>query len=123
MQSKASRSWSTATATSCGIFNYVDDVVEALLLAAAEAGANGHVYNLGTRKSSTSAIAQIPSNFDPARISRSCRFLPSAKSSISGYYGNYDKIRPSWVAAQGCPAARTGGGAWPTTAIICKNIW
>ncbi|MCB0320161.1 MAG: GDP-mannose 4,6-dehydratase [Bdellovibrionales bacterium] len=76
-------------------FNYVDDVVQALLLCGASEKANGQVFNLG---------AEDPMSLtDTARtlqaISPNCRFeyipFPPERKviDIGDYYGDYRKIR------------------------------
>ena len=76
-------------------FNYVDDVVEALLLAAAEAGANGHVYNLGNEEVvNLRQLAQMLVELRPGSHFEIVPFPPERKViDIGDYYGNYDKIR------------------------------
>jgi len=76
-------------------FNYVDDVVEALLLAAVDAGANGHVYNLGNEEVvSLRQLAQTLVELRPGSHFEIVPFPPERKAiDIGDYYGNYDKIR------------------------------
>lgn len=75
-------------------FNYVDDTVEALLLAALDARADGQVYNLGSREVvSLGKLAQMLTELQPGARFEIVPFPAERKAiDIGDYYGNYDKI-------------------------------
>ena len=75
-------------------FNYVDDCVEALLLAAARPEAEGRVFNLGSREVvSLNALAEMVSACGrDGRVER-IPFPPERKAiDIGDYYGDYGLI-------------------------------
>ena len=76
-------------------FNYVDDVVEALLLAAADSSANGRVYNLGSEEIvNLKQLAQTLVELRPGAHFEIVPFPPERKAiDIGDYYGNFNKIR------------------------------
>jgi UDP-glucose 4-epimerase len=83
-------------------FNYVDDVIEALLIAALEARADGQVYNLGGAELpiSLNDLAQLLIDTNGAGEYRRVPFPPDRKSiDIGDYYADFSKIRRelSWT--------------------------
>jgi len=76
-------------------FNYVDDVVEALLLVAADSNADGRVYNLGSEEIvNLKQLAQMLVELRPGARFELVPFPPERKAiDIGDYYGNYNKIR------------------------------
>jgi len=75
-------------------FNYVDDVVEALLLAAARDEAIGEIYNLGGGEVvALKALAEMLVSLNGAGRSKMVPFPPEQKAiDIGDYYGSYAKI-------------------------------
>ena len=75
--------------------NYVDDVVEAFLLAGAMESVNGHVYNLGGLEPvSLLHIVETLMELCPQASYRLVPFPPEKKRiDIGDYYGDYTKIR------------------------------
>ena len=75
-------------------FNYVDDVVDALLLAALDARADGQVFNLGSREVvSLKQLAQMLCDLSPESSYEIVPFPPERKIiDIGDYYSNYDKM-------------------------------
>lgn len=75
--------------------NYVDDVVEAFLLAGAEDNVNGQVYNLGGQEPiSLLQIVELLLELCPRAAYRLVPFPPEKKRiDIGDYYGDYSKIR------------------------------
>jgi UDP-glucose 4-epimerase len=75
--------------------NYVDDVVEAFLLAGAMESVNGHVYNLGSLEPvSLLHIVETLMELCPQASYRLVPFPPEKKRiDIGDYYGDYTKIR------------------------------
>jgi UDP-glucose 4-epimerase len=75
-------------------FNYVDDAVEALLLAAVDPRADGQVFNLGSREVvSLKQLAQMLTELHPGASFEIVPFPPERKAiDIGDYYSNYDKI-------------------------------
>jgi UDP-glucose 4-epimerase len=75
--------------------NYVDDVVEALLLAGAKDAVNGQVYNLGGQEPvSLLQIVEMLLELCPEASYRLVPFPPEKKRiDIGDYYGDYSKIR------------------------------
>jgi UDP-glucose 4-epimerase len=76
-------------------FNYVDDVVEALLLCAESEKANGQIFNLGDSKVvSLKRLAQL---FIKVNREGSFKLIPfpsdRKKIDIGDYYGDFRKIR------------------------------
>jgi nucleoside-diphosphate-sugar epimerase len=76
-------------------FNYVDDVVEALLLTAAEDKTIGEIYNLGSDDVVTlKALAEEIINLHGAGHYRLVPFPDEQKAiDIGDYYGNYAKLK------------------------------
>jgi dTDP-glucose 4,6-dehydratase/UDP-glucose 4-epimerase len=75
-------------------FNYVDDAVEALLLAALNPRADGQVFNLGSREVvSLKQLAQMLVELHPGARFEIVPFPPERKAiDIGDYYSDYDKI-------------------------------
>ncbi len=74
--------------------NYVDDVVQALLLAAASEEANGQVFNLGGEPISLLEVAKLLVELSPQASYRLVPFPPEKKRiDIGDYYGDYNKIK------------------------------
>jgi dTDP-glucose 4,6-dehydratase/UDP-glucose 4-epimerase len=75
-------------------FNYVDDAVEAMLLAALDARADGQVFNLGSKEvMSLKQLAEILVELHPGARFEIVPFPPERKAiDIGDYYSNYDKI-------------------------------
>ena len=74
--------------------NYVEDVVQAFLLAAASEEANGQVFNLGGEPVSLLEIAELLTGICPQASYRLVPFPPEKKQiDIGDYYGDYGKIR------------------------------
>ncbi len=75
-------------------FNYVDDCVNALLLAGANDAANGKVYNLGSDEViSLKDLAQMLVNLLPNSQYELIPFPPERKTiDIGDYYSNYNLI-------------------------------
>ncbi len=75
-------------------FNYVDDVVEALLLAALNPRADGQVFNLGSREVvSLKQLAQMLTELHPGAGFEMVSFPPERKAiDIGDYYSDYHKI-------------------------------
>lgn len=77
-------------------FNYVDDVVEALLIAALDARADGQVYNLGSAEPpiSLNDLAQLLIETNAAGEYRRIPFPHDRKAiDIGDYYADCSKIR------------------------------
>ncbi|CAG1003527.1 UDP-glucose 4-epimerase [Methylophilaceae bacterium] len=76
-------------------FNYVDDVVDALLMAALDAKADGQVFNLGSKEVvSLNQLAQMLSELRPESSYEIVPFPPERKViDIGDYYSNYDKFQ------------------------------
>ncbi len=76
-------------------FNYVDDVVAALLLAATSPVADGQVYNLGSHEVvSLKQVAQILAELSPGASYEIVPFPPERKAiDIGDYYSDYARIR------------------------------
>jgi len=76
-------------------FNYVDDVVDALLMAALDAGADGQVFNLGSKEVvSLKHLAQMLCDLSPESSYEIVPFPPERKViDIGDYYSNYDKFQ------------------------------
>jgi UDP-glucose 4-epimerase len=75
-------------------FNYVDDVVESLLLAALNPRADGQVFNLGSREVvSLKRLAQMLVELHPGARFEIVPFPPERKAiDIGDYYSDYSKI-------------------------------
>lgn len=75
-------------------FNYVDDVVDALLLAAAEPRALGQIYNLGSKEIvSLEALAKLIVRLHGGGSYELVPFPPDRKAiDIGDYYGDTTKI-------------------------------
>jgi dTDP-glucose 4,6-dehydratase/UDP-glucose 4-epimerase len=76
-------------------FNYVDDCVEALLLAGASDAANGKVYNLGSKEVvSLKTLAEIMIGLGCGGTYELVPFPPDRKAiDIGDYYGDFSQIR------------------------------
>jgi len=76
-------------------FNYVDDVVEALLLAAVNPAADGQIYNLGGDEPiNLLDLAELLIELNDGGSYRIIPFPPDRKRiDIGDFYGNYTKIR------------------------------
>jgi len=77
-------------------FNYVDDVIDAMLLAAVDERANGQVYNLGSAELPVSLndLAQMLIAINAAGEYRRIPFPPDRKSiDIGDYYADFSKIQ------------------------------
>ena len=77
-------------------FNYVDDVIDAMLVAASDERANGQVYNLGSAELpiSLNDLAQMLVAINAAGEYRRIPFPPDRKSiDIGDYYADFSKIR------------------------------
>jgi UDP-glucose 4-epimerase len=77
-------------------FNYVNDVIEAMLLAALDARADGQVYNLGSAELpiSLNDLAQLVIEINAAGEYRRIPFPPDRKAiDIGDYYADFGKIR------------------------------
>jgi UDP-glucose 4-epimerase len=75
-------------------FNYVDDVVDAMLIAALDPKAGGQVYNLGgPERISLIDLARMMVELHGAGEARLVPFPPERKAiDIGDYYGKFDKI-------------------------------
>lgn len=75
-------------------FNYVDDVVDALLLSALDEKANGHVFNLGNREVvSLSQLAKMLCGLQTGATYEVVPFPPERKAiDIGDYYSDYAKV-------------------------------
>ena len=75
-------------------FNYVDDAVEALLLAALNPCADGQVYNLGSREVvNLNHVAQMLAGLHPGASFEIVPFPPERKAiDIGDYYSDYHKM-------------------------------
>ena len=76
-------------------FNYIDDVVDAMLLAALHPQARGEIFNLGYPEATDlkSLAAQMIAVYQSGRF-EIVPFPPERKAiDIGDYYGNFDKIR------------------------------
>lgn len=75
-------------------FNYVDDVVDALLLAALDSKVDGKVFNLGSQEViSLLQLAIKLSELKPGASYRVVPFPPERKAiDIGDYYSNFDKF-------------------------------
>ncbi len=76
-------------------FNYVDDVVDALLMAAASEQANGQIYNLGSDDPiNLLDLAKLLIEVNEGGNYHIVPFPPERKAiDIGDYYGDYRKIR------------------------------
>lgn len=75
-------------------FNYVDDVVDALLLAALNSRADGQVYNLGSNEVvNLKQVAQLLVELHSGARFEIVSFPPERKAiDIGDYYSNYNKF-------------------------------
>ena len=77
-------------------FNYVDDVVEALLLAALEPRANGQIYNLGSAEPPI-GLLDLARRLIDLNAGGECRLIPFPPDrkaiDIGDYYADYGKIQ------------------------------
>jgi len=73
-------------------FNFVDDVVEALILAAASEKYRGRIYNLGAAPTTLRQFADILC--EVTRCKYNVRAFPEDQKliDIGNYYGNYNRI-------------------------------
>lgn len=76
-------------------FNYVDDVVEALLMAAISDKANGEVFNLGSREViNLKELAELMVEIHPSGRYELVAFPPERKAiDIGDYYSDFTKIK------------------------------
>ena len=77
-------------------FSYVDDVIDALLIAALDARADGQIYNLGSAEPPISLIdlARLLIESNAAGDYRCIPFPPERKAiDIGDYYADFGKIR------------------------------
>ena len=76
-------------------FNYVDDVVEALLVAAVSDKANGEVFNLGSREViNLKELAELMVEMYPGGRYELVAFPPERKAiDIGDYYSDFTKIK------------------------------
>ncbi len=76
-------------------FNYVDDVVDALLLAALDPKADGQVFNLGSKEVvNLLQVAQMLSELKAGASYQVVPFPPERKAiDIGDYYSNFDKFQ------------------------------
>jgi UDP-glucose 4-epimerase len=76
-------------------FNYVDDVVDAMLFSAADEAANGQIYNLGSDEVvSLADLAQMMVEVNGSGEFRIVPFPPERKAiDIGDYYANYYKVK------------------------------
>lgn len=76
-------------------FNFVDDVVDALLLAALNSRADGQVYNLGSNEVvNLKQVAQLLVELHSGARFEVVPFPPERKAiDIGDYYSNYNKFR------------------------------
>lgn len=76
-------------------FNYVDDVVEALLMAAVSDRANGEVFNLGSREViNLKELAALMIELHPSGRYELVAFPPERKAiDIGDYYSDFTKIK------------------------------
>jgi UDP-glucose 4-epimerase len=77
-------------------FNYVDDVIDALLMAALDARADGQVYNLGSaeRPISLHDLARLVIEINATGEYRRIPFPPDRKAiDIGDYYADFSKIQ------------------------------
>lgn len=75
-------------------FNFIDDVVDALLMAALSSQVNGQVFNLGSKEVvNLKQLAQMLCDLKPAASYDIVPFPPERKAiDIGDYYSNYDKF-------------------------------
>jgi UDP-glucose 4-epimerase len=76
-------------------FNYVDDVIEAMLLAAASDDANGHIFNLGSDETiNLRDLAALLIEIYGGGTYRIVPFPPDRKTiDVGDYYADYRRIR------------------------------
>ena len=76
-------------------FNYVDDVVDALLLAAVNEKADGQVFNLGSEEVvSLKQVAEMMTRLQPGSSYEIIPFPPERKAiDIGDYYSDFNKIQ------------------------------
>ncbi len=94
-------------------FNYVDDVVDALLLAALDSKADGQVFNLGSKEVvNLLQVAQMLGELKAGASYQVVPFPPERKAiDIGDYYSNFDKFQaamgwqPKISLSQGLAAA------------------
>lgn len=102
-------------------FNYVDDAVEALLLAASQDAANGQIFNLGGDDPiSLLELAQLMVEVFGNGRYELIPFPPDRKQiDIGDYYGDYNKIKHSlgWQ-----PQTSLRDGLTQTLTYFAKNL-
>lgn len=89
-------------------FNFVDDVVDALLISAADSAADGQVYNLGSEEKPIGLLdlARLLIEINGAGEYRLIPFPPDRKAiDIGDYYADFGKIRRELGWAPRCPLA------------------
>jgi dTDP-glucose 4,6-dehydratase/UDP-glucose 4-epimerase len=76
-------------------FNYVDDVVDAMLLAAESDQANGEIYNLGSSEViNLKSLAELMIQLRPETTLNVVPFPPERKAiDIGDYYSDFSKIK------------------------------
>ncbi|MFJ5445042.1 NAD-dependent epimerase/dehydratase family protein [Methylobacillus methanolivorans] len=76
-------------------FNYVDDVVDALLLAASAEEAEGQVFNLGSEEVvNLQQVAEMMTQLQPGSSYEIVPFPPERKAiDIGDYYSDFNKIK------------------------------
>ncbi len=76
-------------------FNYVDDVVDALLLAAANTEADGQIFNLGSDEVvNLQQVAELMTQLQPGSSYEIVPFPPERKAiDIGDYYSDFNKIK------------------------------
>ncbi len=76
-------------------FNYIDDVINAMLMAALSEDANGQVYNLGSPEHIN--LKDLANMMISIHGQGNCRIIPFPKDreaiDIGDYYSDYEKIR------------------------------
>jgi dTDP-glucose 4,6-dehydratase/UDP-glucose 4-epimerase len=101
-------------------FNYVDDCVDALLLAGASDEANGEAFNLGGgERISLKDLAVLITNLGVEGSCEIVPFPPERKAiDVGDYYGDFSKIRTSlgWE-----PRINLRKGLWTTVVYYKKH--
>ena len=106
-------------------FNYVDDVVDALLITALDPRADGQVYNLGSSELAISLIdlAQLVVKIAGEGEYRLIPFPPDRKAiDIGDYYADFSKIRRELGWTPRVPMATGLTPRSSSTAVICRSI-
>ncbi len=74
-------------------FTYVDDAVEAFLLAASNSACHGHTFNLSGERASLAEVAAALQGLSPGTKVKKVEFPPEHKKiDIGDYYGNSEKF-------------------------------